>query len=107
MEIWWEGTKDEGRRTKDQSEQSSVLRPSSFVSLQLDILDLISSLVDKSLLRQEDEEGDEPYFAMLETIREYATERLGESGEEDQACRKHASYFLELAETAEPELRGP
>jgi non-specific serine/threonine protein kinase len=72
----------------------------------LDLLDLISSLVDKSLLKQESQEDGEPVFAMLETIREYAGEQLAESGEAEQAQRGHANYFLHLAEAAEPELRG-
>ena len=43
---------------------------------------------------------------MLETIREYAVERLEESGEVDELRRRHAAYFLALAEEAEPNLRG-
>ena len=43
---------------------------------------------------------------MLETIREYAVERLEESGEAEELRRRHAAYFLALAEEAEPNLRG-
>jgi tetratricopeptide (TPR) repeat protein len=70
------------------------------------------SLRDMSLLRQdgvrqpETSVADEPRFTMLETIREYALERLGESGDGDVYLR-HAEYFLQLAERAEPELVGP
>ena len=70
------------------------------------ILDGLASLVDKSLLRQEQEVG-QPRFTMLETIREYGQERLAEDGEADALHRRHAQYFLQRAEQAEPRLRGP
>jgi hypothetical protein len=63
-------------------------------------LDTLQSLVEKSLLRHEDER-----FWMLETIREYATERLDESGRADELRRRHAEHFLALAEEAELYLR--
>jgi hypothetical protein len=62
------------------------------------------SLIDKSLLRQEDGLDGEPRFVMLETVREYTLERLEESGEEDTAQRRHAEYFLALAKSAAPQL---
>ncbi len=61
----------------------------------------LNSLVDKSLLRRT---GDR--FWMLETIREFAAERLESSGEAYEVGRLHAEHFLELAVQAEPELRG-
>jgi predicted ATPase/class 3 adenylate cyclase len=64
-------------------------------------LDTLPSLVDKSLLRHSRER-----YWMLETIREYAAERLAESGEADHLKRRHAEHFLALAEEAEPHLRG-
>ncbi|HEV8339260.1 MAG TPA: tetratricopeptide repeat protein, partial [bacterium] len=64
-------------------------------------LDPLQSLVDKSLIRHTGER-----FSMLETIREYAAERLEESGEAEQLRRRHAEHFLALAEEAEPNLRG-
>ena len=63
-------------------------------------LDTLQSLVDKSLLRFTNER-----YWMLETIREYAAERLEESGEADELRRRHAAWFLALAEGAEPYLR--
>src|SRR5439155_3600615 len=57
-------------------------------------LDLIGSLVDKSLLRQ----TDEGRFFMLETIREYAAEQLGGCEEAHERRRRHADYFLSVAE---------
>ena len=71
--------------------------------LQLDVLDGIASLVDKSLLKEEDVKG-EPRFLMLETIREYALEKLEESGEEELIRGYHTDFFLALVEEAEPEL---
>jgi tetratricopeptide (TPR) repeat protein len=64
-------------------------------------LDTLQSLVDKSLLRHTAER-----FWMLETIREYATERLDESDEAARLRRRHAQWYVDLAERAYPELRG-
>jgi predicted ATPase/class 3 adenylate cyclase len=73
---------------------------------ELDALEGVESMVDKSLIRQEEADG-EPRFVMLETIHEYAREKLEESGEAEEIKRLHADYFLTLAEGAEPELVGP
>jgi predicted ATPase/DNA-binding SARP family transcriptional activator len=62
------------------------------------ILDLVSRLVDRSLLRPEP--GPAARFRLLETIRAYATERLQELGEAEALRRRHAEYFLHLAEAA-------
>lgn len=70
------------------------------------ILDDLAALVDKSLLRQEEGVDGEPRFMMLETIREYAVEQLAASGEAEVLRRRHASYFLALAEMADPQLSG-
>jgi non-specific serine/threonine protein kinase len=70
-------------------------------------LDLVTALVDRSLLQPGTADGREPRFAMLETIREYAIERLEASGEALAAHRAHAAWFRSLAERAEPGLRGP
>ena len=75
--------------------------------LPADVLDGVSSLLDKSLLRQEEGAGGEPRFVMLETIHEFAQEKLEESGEAEAMKRAHAEYFLALAEEAEPMLWGP
>jgi len=63
-------------------------------------LDRLQSLVEKSLLRHRDDR-----FWMLETIREYAAERLEASGTGDELRRRHAERFLALSEEAEPHLR--
>lgn len=70
-----------------------------------DVLDGLSGLVDQSLLRQEEEHG-APRFMMLETIRDFALERLEASGEEDEIRRRHAMVFVALAELAQPHLLG-
>jgi predicted ATPase/DNA-binding SARP family transcriptional activator/DNA-binding CsgD family transcriptional regulator len=75
--------------------------------LSVDALDGVSSLLDKSLLRQEEGVEGESRFVMLETIREYAQERLEKSGEAECIKRAHAEYFLALAEEAESMLWGP
>ena len=76
-------------------------------ALPVDALDGVSSLLEKSLLRQEEGVEGEPRLMMLETIHEYASERLQESGEAEELRRLHAEYFLALAEEAEPGLKGP
>jgi tetratricopeptide (TPR) repeat protein len=73
-----------------------------------DALEGASLLLEKSLLRQEEgSEESEPRFSMLETISEYAQERLEESEAAEEIRRLHAEFYLELAEEAEPRLRGP
>ena len=67
-------------------------------------LDGIASLVDKSLLQQTEQEGEELRFMMLETIREYGLERLTVNGEMEATRQAHAEYYLALAEEAEPQL---
>jgi tetratricopeptide (TPR) repeat protein len=70
------------------------------------VVEGLASLVDKSLLRLEDGTDAEPRVAMLETIREYALERLAAHGETEGLRRRHAAYYLALAEQAEPALTG-
>ncbi len=69
-----------------------------------DVFGEIEPLVDKSLLRWEESVDGEPRFEMLQTIREYALEQLIEAGEEPVIRRKHADFYLRLAEAAEPHL---
>lgn len=72
-----------------------------------DMLSHLSALVDSSMVRREpDLTGTSHRFTMLDTVREYAAERLEASGEKEQAEHFHASYFLALAERAEPQLEG-
>jgi len=73
----------------------------------VDVFEGVSSLLDKSLLRQEEGPDGEPRFVMLETVHEFAREKLTESGESEQIKRVHAEHFLTLAEQAYPKLKGP
>jgi ATP/maltotriose-dependent transcriptional regulator MalT len=73
----------------------------------VDALEGLASLLDKSLVRQTAEQNAEaPRFRLLETIREYALERLAEAGETEVARQSHAAYYLALAEEARPHLQG-
>ena len=74
--------------------------------LPIDVLDGLASLLNKNLLRSAEGPEGEPRFTMLETIHEYALERLQESGEAEDMHRRHAEYFTALAERAEPHTRG-
>ena len=69
-----------------------------------DVLDLLTNLVEKSLVTLE-AEGER--YRLLETIREYAQERLDEAGERDQTCAHHLAFYVALSEKAMPELLGP
>jgi non-specific serine/threonine protein kinase len=71
----------------------------------LDVLEGLAALADLSLI-QLDERGPAPRYGMLETIREFAQERLAVSGEETRLREEHAAYFLRLAEEANPHLNG-
>jgi predicted ATPase/DNA-binding SARP family transcriptional activator len=70
------------------------------------LLDLLSGLVDKSLVVAEADGDGALRYRLLETVRQYATEKLAATEEEDSVRQRHAMFFLELAERAEPELSG-
>jgi len=70
-----------------------------------EILDLVGHLLDKSLIMADQGEGGTRY-RMLETVREYAAEKLAEAGEEAARMDCHLEYFVEMAEVAEPKLQG-
>jgi non-specific serine/threonine protein kinase len=71
-----------------------------------DALDIVASLVAKSLLRLADESGDEPRYAMLETVREFALEHLEASGEADQIRQRHAEWCIDVASRSFEALMG-
>ena len=72
-----------------------------------DLLDLLSHLIDKSLLVAEATEG-ESRFRLLETVRQYARERLLDAGDAETAFRLHRDWYLALVERAKPDFfRGP
>ncbi len=73
---------------------------------EVDLLDELTSLVDKSLLVQDEMPGGEPRFRMLQVIQEYARQKLTESGEANAFLRRLAGFFCMLAEEAEPYLAG-
>jgi predicted ATPase/DNA-binding CsgD family transcriptional regulator len=70
------------------------------------VLEILSALVDKSLVDHKQTAADEARFVMLEMIREYAQEQLEASGEAETLRRRHADYYAELADRAETELRS-
>jgi tetratricopeptide (TPR) repeat protein len=72
-----------------------------------DLLEELGVLVDNCLVYQTTGHDQEPRFAMLETVREYAEERLVESNELEATRRNHATFYVELTERAAPELPGP
>lgn len=73
-----------------------------------DVLDLLGSLVEQSLVMAESGTGGEMRYGMLEPVRQYAREKLEENREEvEAAARAHARFFLALSEKAASELRGP
>jgi predicted ATPase/DNA-binding CsgD family transcriptional regulator len=71
-----------------------------------EILEKLEALTDKSLLLGEEGEDGEPRFSMLETIREYAAERLAASGEKEQIHARHAAFFAALGVQAESGFHG-
>ncbi len=73
--------------------------------LLMNVFDALESLVNKSLIQQKELPDGESRFTMLETLHEYAWERLRASGEVQTTHRRHAEHFVQLAEHAEPELR--
>jgi predicted ATPase/class 3 adenylate cyclase len=105
------GVKDEGRS------KEGVLHPSSFILHPLigpfDVLDLLDQLVNKSLvvvdadIVPEGYEDTEARYHLLETVRQYAREKLMEAGEGISTRDRHLNYFMRLAERAEPEFTGP
>ena len=70
------------------------------------ILDVLTSLVDKSLVLVETQRG-EARYRLLETVRQYGGDRLEESGESGDLKRRHLGWYLAVAERATPKLRGP
>jgi predicted ATPase/DNA-binding XRE family transcriptional regulator len=71
-----------------------------------EVVDGVAGLIDKSLLREMESVNSEPRFRFLETIREYGLDQLAASGEAEELARRHAAFFLALAEHAERGLAG-
>src|SRR5262249_29932619 len=94
----------DGPDTADNSPDCSTAarRPSSMVACP-EVLDLLTSLVDKSLVSYE-AQGSEGRYRFLETVRQYSSERLEEAGEAEAVRDRHVAFFVELAEDAEAHL---
>ena len=91
---------------KDEANKGS-LHPSDFILHPFDVLDLITQLVNKSLVVVDADNGSETRYRMLETIRQYAREKLAATEDGLRLRNSHLDYFLVLSERAEPELIGP
>jgi predicted ATPase/class 3 adenylate cyclase len=83
----------------------AVCGPAGELGSGLDVFDGLTALADQSLVRAEEVDG-ETRFRMLDTIREFASERLADSGERGEIERRHSVTFLDLAETVTPRLSG-
>jgi len=70
-----------------------------------DVLDLLASLVEKSLVTL-DESQEDPRYKMLETIREYAAGKLAEGGDKDATAKAHCDHYFALAKAARDGMRG-
>jgi predicted ATPase len=70
----------------------------------VDVLELLVQLVEKSLVALEAEGG---RYRLLETVRQYAQERLNDSGEGAEACARHLAFYVALVENARPKVVGP
>jgi predicted ATPase/DNA-binding CsgD family transcriptional regulator len=82
-------------------DERSLLTPHS------SLLDALAALVDKNLLRHEEQDDGNPRFSMLETIREFALESLAASGQAEATRRRHADYYVSLSDDAKNGLAGP
>ena len=69
-----------------------------------DVLNLLTQLVNKSLVTM-DEDGSEPRYRLLETVRQYARDKLLEMGESEEARDAHLAYFLQVTKTADSMLK--
>ncbi|MCI0474608.1 MAG: NB-ARC domain-containing protein, partial [Anaerolineales bacterium] len=96
--------KDEGGRMKDESEMNA-LHPSSLILHPFRVLDLLTSLIDKSLVVVETR-GNATRYRLLETVRQYAREKLAEANESGAYSRRHRDWFLQCAEQADPNVRS-
>jgi tetratricopeptide (TPR) repeat protein len=90
--------------SKPKAESTGML-PTADCFLLSDVLDLLARLVDRSLVVFE-QHGGETRYRLMETIRQYAREKLLDSGEGDQIRARHLDFFIKLVEEAEPKLDG-
>ena len=71
---------------------------------EVEAVERLGRLVDQSLVLVDRDTSDEPRYRMLETVRQYAQDRLTESGERDTVCERHLAYFLAFVKRAHPNL---
>ena len=90
----------QGKRQKVKGKKDDNTAP--VLPFTFSLLPLLASLLDQSLLRQAEGQDGGPRFTMLETLREYALERLAAAGEEIDVRRRHAAYFAAWVEQAGP-----
>jgi predicted ATPase/DNA-binding SARP family transcriptional activator len=83
-----------------------TLEAAEAVCAQRGTLDLLARLVDRSLVVMEDRAGEGPRYRLLESVGAFCLDRLREAGELEAVRQRHARYYLELAERAEPRLYG-
>ena len=72
-----------------------------------EVVDLLGGLAEQSLVTVRQDHDAQARYGMLEPVRQYAREKLEENGEAEEARRRHAGYYLSLAERAGPGLKGP
>ena len=94
------------RVTSEDAEVQSAQGETHPIIVVSQVLDLLSHLVSKSLVVVERQPGLEVRYRMLETVRQYAHEKLVASAEAERVQKRHLKFFLGLAEQSEPELRG-
>jgi predicted ATPase len=70
-------------------------------------MDLLQQLIDKSLVTAEQTDGGSARYFILESVWDYAREKLNVSGEAPEYCGRHLDYFMRFAAKAEPKLSGP
>jgi predicted ATPase/transcriptional regulator with XRE-family HTH domain len=102
MAVFWGGQTLQGLEAVCNSDSLQAKEK----KLKVEVLDGVETLLSSNLLQQREGRDGEPRFWMLETIHEYAREKLEESGEAQILQREHALYFMRLAEEAEPHLTG-
>ena len=106
LEAAEEVCKDEVRSMKDEENKGS-LHNSDFILHPFDVLDLLAQLVNKSLVIVDADNGSETRYRLLETVRQYAREKLMETGFASAVRNRYLEHFMQLAEHAESEFNGP
>ena len=95
-----------GGREERETGRSEALRTTNYELKTKNCLDLLTSLVDKSLVVFEDRAAADGRYRLLEMVRQYAAEGLQASGEAERIKTRHLDWFLGLAAAAEPQLTG-